>query len=76
MLGEVVMTEHEITGRRKARRSIAMASYPMDSHNVQRYVAKDENGNLYVSNEGDFEVEVKQPYTISYGSILPQEQEC
>lgn len=76
MLGKIVMTEHEISGRRKARRSIAMSSYPMDCHNVQRYVAKDENGKLFVSNEGDFVVEIKQPYAISFGSILPKEEEC
>ena len=59
MIGKFVLTEHEVTGRRKTKKAVGMASYLMDSNNVQRYVARDENGKAYVLNEGDFKVEVK-----------------
>ena len=76
MIGKFIMTEHEVTGRKKTLRVVGMGSYAMDSHNVQRYVAKDENGKSYVLNEGDFQVEVKKPCKIPYDSLLPQKKEC
>ena len=53
MVSDFVMTELHIRGKVKTPRSIGMGSYNMDSHHVQRYVAKDENGKSYVLNEGD-----------------------
>jgi hypothetical protein len=44
----------------------------MDSHNVQRYVTSDGR----VQNEGDVQVHLKEPYSISYGSIIPKKEEC
>ena len=76
MLGRFVMTEHEVAGRKTARRSIGMGLCNINSHNVQRYVSIDENGVSYVLNEGDFEFEVRQPYKISFDSLLPKRQEC
>ncbi len=70
------MTEHEVTGRSKAKRSIGLGSHTMGSHHVQRYVANDENGGAFVLNEGDFQLEIKQPYKISYDTILPKREEC
>ena len=49
-----------------------MGSYNMDSHHVQRYVAKDENGKSYVLNEGDIQINPGAPYQISYDSLVPQ----
>ena len=53
-----------------------MGSYNMDSHHVQRYVAKDENGKSYVLNEGDIQINPGAPYQISYDSLVPQKGEC
>lgn len=76
MVGKAVMTEHEVTGRKKTDKSIGMGSYTMDSHNVQRYVAIDESGKPHVLNEGDFQIDIKKPYQISYEAILPKRIEC
>ncbi|UCS91768.1 FAD-dependent oxidoreductase [Echinicola marina] len=72
MLGQDVMTELEVMGKKEVKESIGMGSYSIDSHNVQRYLT--EEG--HVQNEGDIGVHPKQPYSISFGSILPKEEEC
>lgn len=72
MLGEEIMTENEILGKRAIARSVGMGSYSLDSHNVQRYVT--EEG--FVQNEGDIGVAPKKPYQISYGAIIPKKSEC
>jgi hypothetical protein len=68
MLGEMVMTELEIMGRRPVARPVGMGSYVMDSHNVQRYIKPDG----YVQNEGDIGVKPPQPYQIDYGALIPR----
>jgi hypothetical protein len=72
MIGEFVMTEHELLKRRPTPQSIGMGSYAMDSHNVQRYVTPDG----YVQNEGDIGVSTRGPYEIAYRSILPKKDQC
>lgn len=72
MIGQEVMTEQHTLGTRPVANSVGMGSYSLDSHNAQRYV-KDDG---FVQNEGDIGVKPKQPYAISYGSILPKESEC
>ncbi|MGA2254999.1 MAG: FAD-dependent oxidoreductase [Thermoguttaceae bacterium] len=72
MISDYVMTEHECRGRRVAADSIGLGAYGMDSHNTQRYV----DGQGHVRNEGDIQVGVAGPYTISYRSIVPKAAEC
>ena len=72
MIGDYVMTENDILDKRETPRSVGMGSYTMDSHNVQRYVKPDG----YVQNEGDIGAKVPEPYEISYGALLPQQEEC
>lgn len=72
MIGQYVMTENDVLGRRKVPRPVAMGSYTMDSHNVQRYVT-DEG---FVQNEGDIGVHPGRPYAVSYGSLVPLKSEC
>lgn len=72
MVGEKIMTEHEILGKKPVTDSIGMGSYTLDSHNTQRYITTEG----YVQNEGDFGIRVPEPYRISYASILPQKKEC
>ena len=76
MIGDFVMTELHLRGRKETLRSVGMGSYNMDSHNVQRYVAKDEQGRAYVLNEGDIQVNPGGPYKISYDSLIPKANEC
>lgn len=72
MIGEYVMTEGNTLGKRDVPHSVGMGSYSLDSHNVQRYVKP----NGFVQNEGDIGVKPKQPYRISYGSLIPKKNEC
>lgn len=71
MVGEFVMTDQHLLGKREVPRSVGMGSYAMDSHNVWRYVTPEGT----VQNEGDIGVGIK-PYKISYGSLVPKRQEC
>ena len=72
MIGQEVMTEHEVLGKRAVNNSVGMGSYTLDSHNTQRYVKPDG----FVQNEGDIGVKAEKPYQISYGSIVPKKEEC
>ncbi|MEI7828436.1 MAG: FAD-dependent oxidoreductase [Prolixibacteraceae bacterium] len=72
MTGVYVTTENEVTGKKQVSDPIGMGSYGMDSHNIQRYVTSDGK----VQNEGDVQVKLKYPYSISFGSILPKKEEC
>lgn len=71
MVSDYVMTQQECQGARVASDPVALGSYNMDSHNVQRIVA----ANGFVRNEGDVQVGVS-PYGISYRSIVPRVGEC
>ena len=68
MVGQFVMTEHELLKRRPTPDSIGMGSYTIDSHNVQRYITPDGG----VQNEGDIGVSTNGPYAIAYGAIVPK----
>ena len=72
MVSDYVMTEKNCTGERIAENSVGLASYPMDSHICSRYVHTDG----WVRNEGHIGIGVKQPYPVSYQSIVPREEEC
>ena len=76
MVSDFVMTELHLRQTKETPRSIGMGSYNMDSHNVQRYVTRDENGKAYVLNEGDIQINPGGPYQISYDSIVPKSEEC
>lgn len=72
MIGQLVMTQHHCQGHEVVEDSVGLAAYTMDSHNTQRYV--DAQG--FARNEGDVQVGGFPPYPISYGAIVPREQEC
>jgi len=72
MIGVYVTTENEVTNKREVPEPVGMGSYGMDSHNIQRYVT----GDGRVQNEGDVQVKLKLPYSISYGSIVPKKEDC
>jgi hypothetical protein len=72
MVGDYVMTEHDVLGAKQVPQPIGMGSYALDSHNIQRIVTSEG----YVQNEGDIGVKPKEPYSISYGTILPKKSQC
>ncbi|MDX1564299.1 MAG: FAD-dependent oxidoreductase [Phycisphaeraceae bacterium] len=76
MVGDFVVTELHLRRQKPTPRSIGMGSYNMDSHNVQRYVAKTPNGQAYVLNEGDIQVNPGGPYPIDYGAVLPKKNQA
>ena len=61
MISDFVITEFHLRGKLETPKSVGMGSYNMDSHNVQRYVAMDEEGKAYVLNEGDIQVNPGRP---------------
>jgi hypothetical protein len=72
MIGEYVMTEHDVLSKREVPEPVGMGSYTVDSHNAQRYVKPDG----FVQNEGDIGVKTPMPYKISYRSLIPKKEEC
>ena len=76
MVSDFVMAEPYLRGLKPTPRPVGMGSYNMDSHNVQRYVARDADGKAYVRNEGDIQVNPGGPYPISYGALVPKKAEC
>ncbi len=72
MVGDYVMTEHDVLGAKQVPQPVGMGSYALDSHNIQRIVTPEG----FVQNEGDIGVKPKESYSISYGTIIPKKQEC
>lgn len=76
MVSDFVVTELYLRRIKETPRPVGMGSYNMDSHNTQRYVARDEQGRACARNEGDVEISPGGPYPIDYGAIIPKEAEC
>lgn len=72
MVSGYVMSQHDCQARREATDGVGLATYTMDSHNIQRYV--DKSG--HVRNEGDVQVGGFSPYPIAYRSLCPRKTEC
>ncbi|MCS7025373.1 MAG: FAD-dependent oxidoreductase [Bryobacteraceae bacterium] len=68
MVGQFVMTQHELLKTRPTPEPVGMGSYTIDSHNVQRYITPEG----YVQNEGDLGVSTNGPYQIAYGALVPK----
>ncbi|MFK3979103.1 FAD-dependent oxidoreductase [Micromonospora sp. NPDC050397] len=71
MVSAYVMTERNCRGQETVTDPVGLASYTMDSHNCQRVVVAGR-----VRNEGDVQIGVPAPYSISYRSIVPTRTEC
>jgi hypothetical protein len=76
--GEYVLTQHDILKATTKEDSIAVGSFPIDSHDVQRVPTKDGQGFV---NEGTIFPNrlpggFGQPHQIPYRAILPKRNEC
>jgi hypothetical protein len=71
LLSDYVMTEKNCRGQVVAEDSVGLASYTMDSHNVQRAVI---DGAVRV--EGNVEERAPRPYPVSYRSLVPKASAC
>ncbi|MGH9631320.1 MAG: FAD-dependent oxidoreductase [Bryobacteraceae bacterium] len=75
LIGEHVMTEHDILQSKTKRDSAGMGSFVLDSHWVQRF----ENKDGFVRIEGHLDESIrleKNPYEIPYRSLTPKRSEC
>lgn len=70
MIGAYVMTEHDVLGAKSVPEPVGMGSYSLDSHNTQRFVTAEG----FVQNEGDIGVHPENPYSISYGTLVPKKR--
>ncbi len=68
---DYVMTEKNCMGDEVAADSVGLASYTMDSHNVQRVIVDGA-----VRAEGNVEHRIPHPYPVSYRSLVPKASEC
>lgn len=78
MLGEYVMTQHDLQSRRRKYDSIGMGGYNIDIREVQwvaRKVYRFPNVADELLMEGYISMPV-EPYEIPYRSLLPRQQEC
>jgi hypothetical protein len=78
MLGEYVLTQHDLQTRRRKYDSIGMAGYNIDIREVQwvaRTVYRFPNVAEEVLMEGYVSMPV-EPWEIPYRSLLPRQQEC
>jgi hypothetical protein len=72
MVSDYVMSQKNCERIEDVSDPVGMAAYGMDSHHVKRYV----NEAGFVKNEGNVEAHVKDPFPISYRSIVPKAEEC
>ena len=71
LISDYVMTEKNCLGKEVADDSVGLASYTMDSHNVQRVVVDG-----VVRAEGNVEAKIPGPYPVSYRAMVPKAKEC
>lgn len=72
MVSDYVLTQSVAQNSLPSDRSVGLAAYAMDSHNVQRIVS----AAGYVQNEGDVQCGVKKSYQVDYGVLVPRKAEC
>lgn len=73
MVGEHVMTVRDIEVDRRKPDSIGLASYPMDSHHVQRTA---DDGKVRNEGNPNDHTGPARPFEVPYRSILPRRTEC
>lgn len=72
MVSDLVMNENHCTGKLTAEKPVAMASYGLDIHEIQRIAYHD-----LVFREGKSPASVRvKPYGIGYDAIVPKSGEC
>jgi hypothetical protein len=73
MIGSYVLTQHDCKDHPGKEDSIGVASYPVDSHHVQRIVVDGR-----VANEGNFNKLAWGifPHEVPYRAIVPRRDEC
>jgi hypothetical protein len=78
MVGEYVLTEHDLSAGRRHHDVVALGSYHLDVREVQRtwqWVPEHPHPTAMVFNEGYLSVPVP-PYAIPYRAIVPRYPDC
>ena len=70
MVGEQVVTQHDVAAIKSKPDLIGLASYRMDSHRVSRWI---DDGTLFV--EGELNSLAPSRWAIPYGSLVPDPDE-
>jgi len=72
MISDVVITELTARGQSQVNDGIAMCTYPMDSHVIKYFL----DGTKVVRSDGGMYTLLPNPFSISYGAIVPKQLEC
>jgi len=75
MIGQYIMTEHDVLKNKTKFDSVGMGSFVLDSHWVQRF----ENEQGFVRVEGHLDESISlanDPYEIPYRSLTPKPEQC
>lgn len=72
MIGQYIMKQHDAWDTPHKEDAIAMGSYFLDCHTVQRFITPEGE----VLEEGEMKHAPFKPYEISYGAIVPKQKEC
>jgi hypothetical protein len=72
MVGEYVLTQHDIQRDRHKHDAIALGSHWIDGHHVQRVALSPTS----FRNEGRIWAQVQDPFHIPYRAITPRAEEC
>lgn len=73
MVGAFVMTEHSLVGTKPVDDPVALGSYRMDCHGVQRYI--DNQG--YLRLDGGYSGgRGFPPYGVSFRALMPKPEQC
>lgn len=73
MIGQTVLTQHDLSDTVTKATSVAMGSFQFDSHRVQRVASP--NGSVYVEGALDGAPKPK-PYEIPYEALVPKASDC
>ncbi len=79
MIGEYILTQHDIRSNPKKKDSVGISSFPIDSHDCQRVPTADGKGWI---NEGTiFPLHINgtrhgHPYQVPYRSLTPKRAQC
>lgn len=72
MVGDYVLTQHDVLDNRKKDDAVTLGSHWIDSHHVQRVAITDTS----FTNEGRIWHKVTEPFELPYSIILPKKEEC
>lgn len=72
MVGDYVLTQHDVLENRGKEDAVALGSHWIDSHHVQRVAISDTS----FTNEGRIWHKVTKPFELPYRIILPKTDEC